>query len=921
MSNDQFYFNFEVGVDEEVSEKYDQKSALQPLSQRIEKAPQDKQNENSNSHSQQVPKQDQQHLVENEQSKIVQDEKKQNTNYQIIEEQTTQTQRVIKAKPEIQQKMIYLRKATSLEEFESTIQELIKQREEIMLIYFLIENEIYNDQMHLMMFLKFTFEKKQQDIFNNILCQKEIVKYIQKCNDISKISDILYIAFQRNNRYDDSFFQQICSIIQSKIDNQKDKEQSDFFLTNFFRIMVKSKRYNQNSGQYLFPQKSKINVNIFLTKILVVIQYVIAYPLTCFPKGYNFSNIEVIKVIIDYIFLLKTEDIIQVHYIKYLFDLIQPHISNLSLDGKYKILQYVLECIIIKYDDKDPVKYPYSSSVLLSYFESIFLPDHESSETITFQIDKAFEDIYSLTSYEINNLMTNLFYSFPSEFTFLIMEQLADRLCQSNDQEVQNCLYQDIFQNLILKKATACIKKEGKIKHLCNMISTYLYIFQDKIKENSKWVFQVLKYNNFIFHSFSDLDQIYQQQRINHFCKLIRQIILHKQLTPDFQNKIEQAYKSVSSLVKKELDQKEFKRKCFEYENKVKKQESYIDGKQFSGFDNYGNTCYFNSFNQIILRLPIFNEYLNSKNKYIVTPLFENYRKLLKSLNSPNKYGDQILIKDIVQLSSPLFRWGTQQDPQEYFVNFVRQLYFDEKNITRKEEQDKQAIQHNLFTIEKFGRRTCHNCKLYSNYKKEQSPSIQINLGSQIDSTELDFFQLTKQTESQYQKAKLTCSTCNKNVEMSSDELYSRIPPILVFQLNRIKDYQCNKNLCKVKFPEFFNFLEIQNNGYNFPYNKSNYRLVGIVNHIGKYTNCGHYVCYLRYKQTNKWILFNDKQVDVFQNSLTLSQILQINSNDNTPYLLVYQNFTENEPVSKEQAILDYFDRFRQYDKYHQNQS
>ncbi|KAL4492058.1 hypothetical protein ABPG72_008479 [Tetrahymena utriculariae] len=878
---------------------------------------QDKKDQTNKSQSQEASKENIQKHVQIEENKQIKEASKLTQNQPFLEEASTQTKRIIQAKPQVQQQMIYLRKATSSEEFESTIKNLISQKEEIMLIYFLIENEIYNDQMHLLMFLKVTFQQKQQDIFKNILCQAEILKYIQKCEDVSKISDILYMAFQRNNKYDTSFFEQICKIIQSKIDGQKDKEQSDFFLTNFFRIMVNSKRYNQNNGQYLFPQKSKIKAEVFQTKIIMVIQYVIAYPLTYFSAGYNFSNIEVIKVIIDYIFLLKTDDITQVHYIKYLFELIQPHINELSLDKKYSILQYVLECLIIKYDDKDPVQYPYSSSVLLSYFESIFLPQHEhgSSEIILFEIDKVFEDVFSLTQYEIKNLMTNLFYSFPSEFTFLIMEQLAERLCESKDEEIYRCLYQDVFQNLILQKATACIKKEGKIKHLCNMISTYLYIFKDKIKENSKWVFQVLKYNNFIFHSYSDQDQIYQQQRINHFCKLIRQIILHKQLTPDLQQQIEKAYNSVKSLTNKELNQNEFNRKCVEYENKVKKQESTIQKEEFRGFNNYGQTCYFNSLNQIILRLKIFDNYLNEKNKFVSTHLFSQYRKLLKCLELENNSADQNLISDIIRTSSPEFRFGTQQDPQEYFVNFVRKLYFEEKNITKEEEQNKVAIQHCLFNIEKYGRKTCHKCKLFSNYKKEEFTSISINLSNQNDPNELDFFQMTKQTNIQYQKVTLNCSTCNQNVEMSTDEMYSVIPPILVFQLNRVKDNNYNKNLCKVRFPEFLNFLEIQNNGYNFPYAKSNYRLVGIVNHLGKFTNFGHYVSYVRYEQTNKWILFDDNRVQVFQKGQTLSQILQTNANDNTPYLLIYQNFSEKEPVSKEQSIVNYLDRFKQYDK------
>jgi len=47
------------------------------------------------------------------------------------------------------------------------------------------------------------------------------------------------------------------------------------------------------------------------------------------------------------------------------------------------------------------------------------------------------------------------------------------------------------------------------------------------------------------------------------------------------------------------------------------------------------------------------------------------------------------------------------------------------------------------------------------------------------------------------------------------------------------------------------------------------YTLVGIISHLGKSTDHGHYVCHL--KKDGQWVLFNDEKVSKYVGSLTLS--------------------------------------------------
>ena len=45
-----------------------------------------------------------------------------------------------------------------------------------------------------------------------------------------------------------------------------------------------------------------------------------------------------------------------------------------------------------------------------------------------------------------------------------------------------------------------------------------------------------------------------------------------------------------------------------------------------------------------------------------------------------------------------------------------------------------------------------------------------------------------------------------------------------------------------------------------------NYELISIISHIGRSTGSGHYVCHIKDKSTNKWVLYNDEKVAIATN-------------------------------------------------------
>ena len=42
------------------------------------------------------------------------------------------------------------------------------------------------------------------------------------------------------------------------------------------------------------------------------------------------------------------------------------------------------------------------------------------------------------------------------------------------------------------------------------------------------------------------------------------------------------------------------------------------------------------------------------------------------------------------------------------------------------------------------------------------------------------------------------------------------------------------------------------------------YRLLGVVSHMGTSTTCGHYVCHVR--KGEQWVIFNDRKVALSEN-------------------------------------------------------
>ena len=130
------------------------------------------------------------------------------------------------------------------------------------------------------------------------------------------------------------------------------------------------------------------------------------------------------------------------------------------------------------------------------------------------------------------------------------------------------------------------------------------------------------------------------------------------------------------------------------------------------------------------------------------------------------------------------------------------------------------------------------------------------------------FFKLKREKSDEF------CPECNNMISCDSKTSLNKTSEYLIIVLNQKK----NKKLI-ISYDQYINISRYTNN------NDSNYRLVGVVLHIGNASIFGHYIsCCLN---EEKFYLFNDK--DVYDYSFENLKKLNF-----TPYILFYEKKNPN---------------------------
>ncbi len=322
-------------------------------------------------------------------------------------------------------------------------------------------------------------------------------------------------------------------------------------------------------------------------------------------------------------------------------------------------------------------------------------------------------------------------------------------------------------------------------------------------------------------------------------------------------------------------------------------EESKGTGK--TGLQNLGNTCFMNSTLQCLSHTYILNDFLD-KNTYknrlnkvcdsMILYEWDKLRKLMWSedcIISPG--GFFTAVRKVAGLKDRTIFTGFAQNDLTEFLNFIidcfhesikREVHMDISGVP-KTQKDKLAIE-------------CY--KMYMNmYSKEYSEILDIFYGIHVSKLEFEdgshqssspepFFNLDLSIPNgtnvtlydcfdEYVKKEvmdgdnMVVNDKTKQKEKCTKQLqFFNLPNILIIMLKRFTN-EGNKDNTYVDIP----LANLDLNKYVIGYkNDNNYELYGICNHMGS-TLGGHYTAYVKLKN-NKWYLFNDKEVNLYNGKL-----------------------------------------------------
>ena len=352
---------------------------------------------------------------------------------------------------------------------------------------------------------------------------------------------------------------------------------------------------------------------------------------------------------------------------------------------------------------------------------------------------------------------------------------------------------------------------------------------------------------------------------------------------------------------------------------------NFKSGGPHIGLTNIGATCYMNSTLQCFCHIEKFVNYFKYKyNDNKSNNLSSSFKLLIESLWPNQKsynYFEPEDFKNKISKMNPLFKGIAANDSKD-LVNFIIMTLHEELN-----KANKNKISNTDIIIDQRNKELVFQS--FANSFKSQNMSIISDLfygincnitdcscGSKIYNFQIYFFicfpleEVRKnkiQSEFNYnynynynminsvniydcfnydrKKNLMTGENsmyCNNCKQISSCYMYTNLiigPEILILLLNRGKGIEFN---VKIDFSEYLNlqnYIENKNTGYQ-------YRLIGVITHIGESSMSGHFIAYCLDPITLKWYKYNDaivNEVANFQNEVI---------NFAMPYLLFYQKIT-----------------------------
>jgi ubiquitin C-terminal hydrolase len=287
-----------------------------------------------------------------------------------------------------------------------------------------------------------------------------------------------------------------------------------------------------------------------------------------------------------------------------------------------------------------------------------------------------------------------------------------------------------------------------------------------------------------------------------------------------------------------------------------------MNNEYYCGLQNHGNTCFFNSALQNILRCSVFVNVItsleiNHELIKIFKKIIEDYKQNSNSVISPLE-----LVKYYSKLNS-FYDIGSQDDAEEVvtlIVGKIDDIIKDEikkgnlKNVVIKGDIKLDKIIDYLFGVNIVTSIKCLKCNHISN---KNTTEFKIKIGMDKGVTD-DLNQLIanySNVEEMNDENQYDCSNCKCKVDALKMDKITKTPKYLHIQLKRfIKDER------RGRFSKIDSDIEVP---FIITVSKVKYELRGSILHMGSY-NGGHYTYLYNKNQNsefNNWKYLDDNRV------------------------------------------------------------